>query len=249
VAKKFGHPTAAEKRYARQLRKVAKHSGAITTTYTDPETGLIANSAAYGEAMLAYSQILEPWATRIANEMLAGVNTANLRGWRSLSTRIGRELRREYLTTTAGARARALHADQVTLIKSIPQDAAKRAQKLTQEAMLGGRRPDEAAAMIAESSDVSASQATLIARTETAKANATFTAARASDIGSTHYIWRTMQDEAVRPSHADMEDGVYAFDDPPYVDGEGNHGPGEIYNCRCYAEPIIPGLDDTEIED
>lgn len=198
--------------------------------------------------MRTYSDVIKPWAERAAAQMLEAVSMGNLRGWQQLSKSIGRELRKEYLTTPVGTQARSLHAEQVDLIQSIPIDAAVRAQELTREAMLGGRRPDEAAAMIAETTGVSESQATLIARTETAKANATFTQARAADIGSTHYIWRTMQDEAVRESHAEMEGGVFAFDDPPEVGDEGEHGPGEFPNCRCYAEPIIPGVDDAEGE-
>lgn len=105
---------------------------------------------------------------------------------------------------------------------------------------MGGKRASEVAAELARTEEVTASRATLIARTEIAKANATLTTARAQFVGATHYIWRTAEDADVRDSHAAMEGKIFRFDDPPYVEGEGNHGPGEIYNCRCYAEPIIP---------
>jgi hypothetical protein len=49
--------------------------------------------------------------------------------------------------------------------------------------------------------------------------------------GITHYIWRTMQDEDVRESHAAMEGQIFAFDAPPIVDEGGSYNPGGVYNC------------------
>lgn len=61
---------------------------------------------------------------------------------------------------------------------------------------------------------------------------------------TTHYIWRTRDDEKVRPSHADNNGRVFAWDDPP----ETGH-PGEDYGCRCTAEPFMPSGDEfVEVE-
>lgn len=54
---------------------------------------------------------------------------------------------------------------------------------------------------------------------------------------TTHYIWRTRNDEKVRPSHAANNGHVFAWDDPPPT----GH-PGEDYGCRCTAEPYYPDL-------
>ena len=95
------------------------------------------------------------------------------------------------------------------------------------------------AAEIARSGEVTESRAMLIARTEVARANSMITEARAASVGSTHYIWRTAEDERVRESHAEMEGQVVAWDTPPTLsDGTTTHA-GQIYQCRCYAEPII----------
>jgi hypothetical protein len=50
----------------------------------------------------------------------------------------------------------------------------------------------------------------------------------------THYIWRSQDDEKVRPAHAERDDRVFAWDDA-FADGP----PGHAYNCRCHAEPAI----------
>lgn len=61
---------------------------------------------------------------------------------------------------------------------------------------------------------------------------------------TTHYIWRTRDDEKLRPSHADNNGRVFAWDDPP----ETGHS-GEDYGCRCTAEPFMPSGDEfVEVE-
>ena len=44
------------------------------------------------------------------------------------------------------------------------------------------------------------------------------------------YVWRTMEDERVRDSHAEMNRTVRDFEDDP--------DPGEEPNCRCWAAPV-----------
>lgn len=50
----------------------------------------------------------------------------------------------------------------------------------------------------------------------------------------TEYIWRSRDDARVRPEHAQYDDHVFSWSNPP-KDGP----PGEAWNCRCTAEPII----------
>lgn len=53
--------------------------------------------------------------------------------------------------------------------------------------------------------------------------------------GNDLYVWRTVGDQKVRDAHA-MRNGVrYHWAVPP----EGGH-PGEDYNCRCWAQPLVP---------
>jgi len=59
---------------------------------------------------------------------------------------------------------------------------------------------------------------------------------RQEDLGIERYIWRSQDDARVRASHAEYDDHVFRWDEPP----EGGH-PGQAHNCRCYAEPIRPG--------
>ena len=60
---------------------------------------------------------------------------------------------------------------------------------------------------------------------------------RQQDLGIERYIWRSRDDSKVRDSHAEYNDQVFRWDEPP----AGGH-PGQAHNCRCYAEPVAPGL-------
>jgi SPP1 gp7 family putative phage head morphogenesis protein len=56
---------------------------------------------------------------------------------------------------------------------------------------------------------------------------------RQQDLGIERYIWRSQDDAKVRDSHAEYDDQVFRWDEPP----AGGH-PGQAHNCRCYAEPV-----------
>lgn len=59
---------------------------------------------------------------------------------------------------------------------------------------------------------------------------------RQQDLDIERYIWRSQDDAKVRDSHAEYDDQVFRWDQPP----AGGH-PGQAHNCRCYAEPVVPG--------
>ena len=57
-----------------------------------------------------------------------------------------------------------------------------------------------------------------------------------------YYVWRTVEDERVRESHAVKDNTIRAWEDAP--------DPGEDFRCRCWAEsaePLIRGVDDEVI--
>ena len=59
---------------------------------------------------------------------------------------------------------------------------------------------------------------------------------RQQDLGIERYVWRSQDDAKVRDSHADFDDQVFRWDQPP---ARGH--PGQAFNCRCFAEPVVPG--------
>jgi len=52
-------------------------------------------------------------------------------------------------------------------------------------------------------------------------------------MGVEKFIWRTANDERVRPEHSARDGNTYTWANAP----EG--GPGAPINCRCFAEPVF----------
>lgn len=174
--------------------------------------------------------------------MLADVSARDSQTWMELSGELSKALRDEIRNAPTGELMREMLAEQVTLIKSLPLEAAQRVHDLTLKGIEDGTRAKEIAKEIARSGEVSMNRANLIARTEVARTASKLTEARATHIGSEGYIWRTSKDSDVRHSHKEMEGKYVRWDTPPKLsDGTVTHA-GQIYNCRCYPEPVIPEL-------
>lgn len=84
--------------------------------------------------------------------------------------------------------------------------------------------------------DVSISRARLIARDQVSKFNGDLTRIRQTEVGIEEYVWATAGDERVRETHAAHAGKTYRWDSPPADTGH----PGEDYQCRCVAIPVLP---------
>ena len=238
MAVRFSPRAATEREFLKALLSVAEKSGGLLKKYfrltkdgyeiTDLEGLLV--------ALKNYAVQLEPWAQKTAEKMLARIEKQNALAWKKAGLAESAILVSESAARLAGVE---LLRAQMDLIKSLPLQMAERVQTWAVEAQKGGRRASEVATAIENSTAIARNRAMLIARTEIAKTNATLTRARAEACGVTHYIWRTMEDSAVREVHEQMDGLIFEFAVAPYVENEGYHHPGEFPNCRCYAEPII----------
>jgi SPP1 gp7 family putative phage head morphogenesis protein len=237
---KFQYRKSEEKKYAAQLKKIARHIGDIIDSHTDDD-GIIPEleQASLMRAASLYSDAIEPWAKKVAWQMISAVSAKNKNDWLSISSIIGKGMESIVKSDNVSALLKDRQAEQVALIKTIPIDAAERAKQLSIETYTQGRRIDEAARMISESTGVSQARAAVIARTETAKTNHDVSMARAKSIGVQKYTWETMQDEAVRPTHEELQGEIFDIDNPPEIEGEGAHGPGDWINCRCFPAYIV----------
>lgn len=133
------------------------------------------------------------------------------------------------------------------LIKTLPTDVAKKVTKDISDMALKGMRASEIAKVIREQTDKhSRASAKLIARTEVSKTTTALTKARCDNLDLHWYVWRTAEDgDRVRKSHRIMEGVLVNWNEPPSPEalaGEksvGNYHAGNIWNCRCYPEPLI----------
>ena len=233
----------AERRFAIELRKVARIVGGMIRAHIDGPT--VRDMPRLLEALARYSVALGPWADKTAARFIEDIARGNKKAWAKQSGTIARELKNEMSGSIIGATVKLLQDRQTALIKSLPIEAGERAQRLALEGAMQSRRASEIAEELAASEEVTVNRATLIARTEISKANAAITQARAEYAGVTHYVWRTAGDGDVRESHREMDGTVHRFDDPPTLSDGMTGNPGEFPNCRCFAEPVIPEYDEN----
>ncbi len=132
------------------------------------------------------------------------------------------------------------------LIKSIPLDFAKEITDYVAKESFGGRRAEDIAKDLQNEFYItSENKAKLIARTEVSKTSTALTKARCENLRVNWYIWRTSEDQRVRSSHSHMEDVLICWNNPPsperLIDKRfvGYYHAGNIYNCRCYPEPVV----------
>lgn len=239
--------------YSVQLRHVARQIARIIEHFAPPEGGqyALADLMRLRDALAKYSDALRPWATATAKKMLAEVNRRDRSAWETYTRGMSASLRQEIRSAPVGAQMQQLLGEQVELITSLPIDAAQRVQEWSTKALLtSARYPDRIAqvkAELAEAHPFAAeswlkNRATLIARTETARAASVLVQSRATYIGAESYIWETAHDWKVRPSHKRLNGSVHTWSTPPLSDPPDHHShPGQIFNCRCVALPIIPG--------
>ena len=227
-------------RYAAQLRRVANQIGHLVAGFPADDPALVPTIT---QMLAKYAEALEPWAVQAATQMLVDVNHRDEQAWSEMAKDMSVELRREIQRAPTGKVFQELLAEQVTLIKSLPIEAAQRVHDLTIKGLEDSTRASEIAKEIMRTGEVTASRATLIARTEVARTASALTQARAQHIGVTSYVWRTSGDSDVRPGHKAMNGKVFEFANPPAVNENGkilHHHPGAIWNCRCWPDPVLP---------
>ena len=225
-----------ENLYGQQLRMIAGYVDSMVKGFD------VSNPTVYPSIVSAlrhYAETLEVWAKNAAGRILTDIALRDEKTWMIYAQDISAGLRQEIRQADTGSVMQQLMEQQVTLIKSLPLEAAQRVHDLSTRAVIEGGRASEIAGLILVTGDVTLSRANTIARTEVSRATTAFTQARALAIGSTGYIWRTTKDGDVRHSHADMEGKFVRWDDPPTLDGMTGHA-GCLPNCRCYPEPVIP---------
>lgn len=133
------------------------------------------------------------------------------------------------------------------LIRTLPSDTADKVTKDIFDLGIQGMRSSQIAKEITKYTDQHAkASARLIARTEVSKTMSAVTEARSKNLGINWYVWRTAEDgDRVRPSHRNMNGVLVNFSDPPSPEAliglpsVGNYHAGNIWNCRCYEEPLL----------
>lgn len=111
-----------------------------------------------------------------------------------------------------------------------------------------GFRADRLITDIQAEKQVSYNKAKFLARQETSLMVSKYRQIRYEDVGVTKYQWSTSHDERVRPAHKALQGKIFRFDQPPVTDLHtmARNNPGEDYNCRCVAIPVLSNMEILE---
>ena len=134
--------------------------------------------------------------------------------------------------------------EQVGLIRSIPQEHMTEVQGLVMRSVARGRDLHYLTTELVQRYKITQRRASFIARDQNNKATSTLQAARQQQLGITEGIWRHSRGgKQPRQSHIEADGEKFDISKGMLIDGKWIM-PGELPNCRCGWQPVIPGLDD-----
>jgi len=131
-------------------------------------------------------------------------------------------------------------------IQKFTEEQIKKLRKDIQQQVFKGNRRETMVKKIQDSYKVTANKAKFLARQETSLLMAKFKESRYTSAGVTHYKWRCVAGSKlhpVRPSHKRLDGKTFTWQDPPITteadEPVRRNNPGQDYNCRCTAIPIV----------
>lgn len=109
------------------------------------------------------------------------------------------------------------------------------------ELVIGGYRAESLENFIEKRKGIATRKAKFLARQETKLLVAEYRKNRFKQEGITQYRWSTILDGRERELHKQLNGKIFSWSEPPIIDANtGERGnPGEAYNCRCSAIPVI----------
>lgn len=143
-----------------------------------------------------------------------------------------------------GNMMKAVVAENVGFIKSIPQQHLNDVHGLVMRSVREGRNLNYLSTALADRYDITRRRAIMIARDQNNKATEGLTRIRNQDLGVTEGIWMH-RGGGMKPreSHMMMDGIKFSLTEGLYDDDVGdNIMPGELPNCHCTFKPVLPGL-------
>lgn len=140
---------------------------------------------------------------------------------------------------------RAVVAENVSLIKSIPRKALEQVEQQVWNTVRQGSDLHKLSTELARRHKVTIDRAALIARDQNAKGKATIERVRQMELGITDALWmHSHAGKEPRPTHVAMNGKQYSLAKGMYDSDEGEWiHPGQLINCRCTNRPVIEGFD------
>lgn len=137
-------------------------------------------------------------------------------------------------------------ADNVRLIKSIPEQYLTQVESIVLTNMRSGLRPGVIQKQLVEQFGITKRRARVISRDQTSKAANGLARKRMEASGIQYFQWLDSSDQRVRSRHRAIANkvtaygkGIYRWDDLPLSDKGVPIACGDDYQCRCVARPVL----------
>ena len=133
-------------------------------------------------------------------------------------------------------------AENVGLIRSIPQQYLQQVEGIVMRNYAAGRDLKSMAAEIKSRFGVAADRAVLISRDQANKANAVVQKARQTELGIVEFQWlHSHAGKEPRSTHVAMNGKRFPVSQGAWDSKEGAYVfPGELINCRCVGRSVLP---------
>lgn len=131
-------------------------------------------------------------------------------------------------------------AENVSLIKSIPEKYLQQAEGVVMRSYSAGRDLQAMVKELQQMHPITADRAALIARDQSNKANAVVNRARQLELGITEAIWmHSHAGKNPRVDHVAANGKRYKIAEGCKISGQYIQ-PGEAVNCRCTSRAVLP---------
>lgn len=137
-------------------------------------------------------------------------------------------------------------AENVSLIKSIPEQYHTQVATLVMQSVKAGRDLETLTSELYKRHDITWNRAKWIALDQNNKATSAMQAARQTDLGIEEGIWlHSHAGKEPRPTHVDNDGKRFSiekgwYDPDPKV--RQRIWPGQLINCRCTWKPVVKGF-------
>jgi uncharacterized protein with gpF-like domain len=141
---------------------------------------------------------------------------------------------------------RSVIAENVGLIRSIPQQYLTNVQSLVWQSVQRGSDMSALSVKLRQQYGVTVRRAALISRDQNAKAKATIENTRRQQLGIRQAIWQHSHGgKEPRPAHVEMNNKIFDLAKGMWDPDEKEFVlPGQLINCRCTSRAIIPGIEE-----
>lgn len=255
---KLNYNAAVEERYRRALTSLTKQMTAQTTreivrlfqsdaakAFFAQDESVASKARVVTNALISkFSQLFARKAKSLAAAMVNNADKASTTALHGSLKKLsgGLSLKTSFLTGPMNEVVTASIAENVALIKSIPQKYLQDVQGAVMRSITNGNGLADLQPFLEKLEGSSIKRAKLIAEDQTKKVYANLNSARAQKIGVKQFEWVHSGGGAhPRELHESYDGQIFSFDDLPVIDDRtGEKGiPGQLINCRCTMVPVI----------